>query len=274
MFQVGEFGRLAGVSANVLRDYDRLGLFRPAWVDRASGYRRYSPAQLPELRRILALRDLGVGLREIQALATEGIDLRLVLERRRAALEAQRREVDRRLAALGISIAEGDAGAGTAGRGASAGPVRALDVVVRRIPAELVATLAVELAGGDEGRAFYELELAIRDLGVRAPRPPGSLTGEGGFEVFVPIRRAAPGLTTRRLPAIRAASVLHHGPYADLARTQARLEAWVAGAGEVVVGPLRTGYLQFGAETDLRLPARYVVDRASDLVTELQLPLG
>ena len=262
MFQVGEFGRLAGVSANVLRDYDRLGLFRPAWVDPDTGYRRYSPAQLPELRRILALRDLGVGLDEIRMLARAGSDLRLVLERRRAALEALRRDIDRRLTALGISI--GDAAPGEPG----------LDVVVRRVPGELVATLAVELAGGDEGRAFHELELAVRDAGVRAPRPPGSMVGEAGLEVFVPVRRPVAALATRRLPAIEAATVLHHGPYAGLAARQARLHAWATEAGLAASGPIRILYLQFGAESDLGLPARYLVERASDLVTELQLPLG
>ena len=57
MLTIGPFSRLAGVSPKVLRTYDALGLFRPVWLERDSGYRYYSPAQLPEIRRILALRD-------------------------------------------------------------------------------------------------------------------------------------------------------------------------------------------------------------------------
>ena len=53
MFTVGAFARIAGVSPKMLRSYDALGLFRPAWRDSHTGYRCYSPAQLPELRRIL-----------------------------------------------------------------------------------------------------------------------------------------------------------------------------------------------------------------------------
>src|SRR6476659_5607611 len=60
MFTVGGFARLAGVSARVLRAYDASGLLVPAWVDPSSGYRYYSPAQLPGLRRIQALRDVGL----------------------------------------------------------------------------------------------------------------------------------------------------------------------------------------------------------------------
>ena len=37
---------------------------------------------------------------------------------------------------------------------------------------------------------------------------------------------------------------------------------------------MRTLYLQFGAEPDLRLPAGYVVARSADFVTELQLPVA
>ena len=104
MFRIARFAGLSGVSPKMLRDYDRLGIFRPVWVDASTGYRSYSPAQLPEIRRIVALRDLGVGLAEIQRIVSGGADLAAVLDDRRAALEAERREVDRRLAALDISV--------------------------------------------------------------------------------------------------------------------------------------------------------------------------
>jgi DNA-binding transcriptional MerR regulator len=84
---IGPFSRIAGVSPKVLRTYDALGLFRPVWLERDSGYRYYSPAQLPEIRRILALRDLGIGLAEIAGLVDGGTDLRQALARRRAELE-------------------------------------------------------------------------------------------------------------------------------------------------------------------------------------------
>lgn len=267
MFQVSEFARLAGLSAKVLRDYDEAGLFRPAWVDRHSGYRRYSPAQLPELRRIVALRELGLPLAEIRALVRDGSDLREALERRRAQLEAARRETDRRLAELGISLALAD------------GDDR-LDVVVRTVGEELVATLDVAQTGGDDGRAFYELERTVRDAGVRAPRPPGELVNEAvmpdgpPIEVFVPVRRSAPGLAVRRLPAIRAATILHQGSYETMAATRRALDDWVAAARYQPRQPLRVIYLQFGAEPDLRLPRSYVVDSSRQLLTELHLPLG
>ena len=109
MLTIGPFSRRAGVSPKVLRTYDALGLFEPVWLERSSGYRYYSPAQLPEIRRILALRDLGIGLAEIADLVAGGTDLRAALDRRRAELERERREVERRLAALDIRVASAQA---------------------------------------------------------------------------------------------------------------------------------------------------------------------
>jgi DNA-binding transcriptional MerR regulator len=256
VFRIATFARIAGVSAKVLRDYDRLGLFRPAWVDPETRYRMYSPAQLPELRLILALRDLGVGLPEIDRLLHEGVDLRSTLEQRQRELERARREVERRLAALHISLTSGES-----------------DVVVRDVPAELVATLDVEAVGGDVARAFYELELAIQRAGIRAARPPGELVDGNRTTVFVPVRRADPRLEVRRLPRVRAATILHRGSYATVPASHTALSDWVAASGSRPTGELRVLYLQFGAERDLRLPREYLVHVARDLVTELQIPI-
>jgi hypothetical protein len=37
---------------------------------------------------------------------------------------------------------------------------------------------------------------------------------------------------------------------------------------------MRTLYLQFGAEPELRVPPGWVVQRDADLITELQLPVA
>jgi len=278
VFRIGAFARLAGVSAKLLRAWDALGLFRPVWVDRSNGYRYYSPAQLPELRRILALRDVGVSLAELAELVAGGADLGAVLARRRAELERERQEIERRLRALDISMAiAGDAGGRVGGGDREA---RAWDVVVRPVAAEAIATYAADLRAGDLGPAFYELEVYVRDLRRRAARPPGAIEpaapGDPSMEIFVPVTGPVPPsgrIGYRRLPACRAASVIHRGAYHRLAEARSALEAWVRVAGLTPAGPLREIYLQFGAEPELRVPTGYVVDRAADFVTELQLPV-
>jgi DNA-binding transcriptional MerR regulator len=260
MFRIGAFAGLSGVSAKTLRAWDGAGLFRPAWVDPATGYRGYSPAQLPELRRIVALRDVGVPLAEIAALVEGGEDLASVLERRRAALQRERDLVERRLRSLDIQVEGGS------------------DVVVRPIEAERVASHPVGADGAEES-AFDALEAWIRDHGRRASRPPGTLLDAGGrpAHVFVPIRGPLPlrdPIAVRRLPARRVASIIHRGPYAGLAAAGVSLDAWLDASGLRSSGPRVVRYLQFGADASLRVPRAWLVDRASDLVTELQQPVA
>ncbi len=251
MFQIGQFARLAGISAKQLRAYDNLGLFRPVWVDPSSLYRYYSPAQLPELRRILALRQLGMPIEEILRLIGGG-DLRLALERRRAELERERRLAEERLAALDITVGEAD-------------------VVVCPVAVEPVAVMTL---AEDAATAFNHLEAHVRDAGRRAHRPPGAIPAHR--EIFVPVTGPVPEterISYRRLPAARVASVIHRGPYSGVAAARAALLRWVEASGMSTAGPMRTLYLQFGADPALRLPPGWVVERSEDLVTELQQPV-
>ena len=71
LMTIGAFARASRLSAKALRLYDELGLLPPAWVDPASGYRFYAPAQLEQARLVAWLRRLGLPLariREISAL--------------------------------------------------------------------------------------------------------------------------------------------------------------------------------------------------------------
>ncbi|HEY6608937.1 MAG TPA: hypothetical protein VI277_07075, partial [Candidatus Limnocylindria bacterium] len=147
-----------------------------------------------------------------------------------------------------------------------------LDIVVRPVAVEPVAVMRVR---GSVPRAFYRLEAYVRDQGRRAARPPGAIGAQR--EIFVPVTGPIPparGIEYRRLPAAKVASVIHRGPYEDGGGARRALEAWVATAGKRIAGPMRTIYLAFGAEPELRVPPGYLVERDEDFVTELQLPVA
>ena len=106
MLTIGEFARLAGVSARMLRHYDALGLLVPTHVDPFTGYRRYDPALLPSAHQLVALKELGFSLDQVGELlrGTTPDQIRTLLEQRRAELagqialdSARLAEVERRL---------------------------------------------------------------------------------------------------------------------------------------------------------------------------------
>jgi predicted transcriptional regulator YdeE len=72
LLTVGLIARLFGVTPKTLRHYDSIGLFTPARIGEGNQYRLYSPDQLPELRRIIFLRSMGLGIEAIHALKRNG----------------------------------------------------------------------------------------------------------------------------------------------------------------------------------------------------------
>ncbi|MEL6527999.1 MAG: MerR family transcriptional regulator [Chloroflexota bacterium] len=75
MFTIGEFSRFAQVTPDLLRHYDHIGLFKPAHINEQTGYRYYHAEQLPDLNRILSLKDLGLSLQQIQQMMADNITI-------------------------------------------------------------------------------------------------------------------------------------------------------------------------------------------------------
>lgn len=103
---VNELARAAGVPAGRVRYYARSGLL-PAGRDPDNDYRCFGPQALARLRFIVAARALGFALRDIGRLLGEADagrspcpSVRQLLERRVAALAAQRRALAREHAHL------------------------------------------------------------------------------------------------------------------------------------------------------------------------------
>ena len=105
MYAISEMASLFNVSRQTLIYYDKIGLFKPAVVNE-KGYRFYSPTQIPLMRLICMLRDLGLELDEIDRLAstfdisemTDHLRSRVqALDEQIAGLKAERASVQERL---------------------------------------------------------------------------------------------------------------------------------------------------------------------------------
>jgi len=92
MLSIGHFARHGRVSVRMLRHYDAIGLLQPAYVDQVTGYRSYDAEQLSRLNRIVALKDLGFTLQQVQSILDDIVsveELRGMLRLRQAELQSQ-----------------------------------------------------------------------------------------------------------------------------------------------------------------------------------------
>jgi DNA-binding transcriptional MerR regulator len=262
VFTIGDFSALTGVSAKRLRHYDGAGLFQPVWVDPATRYRYYSATQIPDLRRIVSLVNLGIPLQRIKTLRTDGRSLTGELERRRSELEKERLTLEHRLAELDIRLERsGD-----------------LDVVVRRRPPGRWASLRAKVpAGADLAPLFVDVENHVRRHDARAAEPPvcilhSAKRNHRSIELLIPIDRAVRANDRVKVvttPAAAVASSLVVGTYDHLTKVTANLKAWAKRTGRKVTGPPWYVYLRFGADEELQLPVQYLTDDESEVVTEI-----
>ncbi|MEV6814412.1 MerR family transcriptional regulator [Micromonospora sp. NPDC051296] len=100
MRSIGELARASGLTVSALRFYDAAGVLVPAWVDPATGYRRYTDDQVAPARLVAGLRRVGMPVAEIaQAVRAEPAVVHRLLDTHLRRLEDgladARREVSR-----------------------------------------------------------------------------------------------------------------------------------------------------------------------------------
>lgn len=237
MFTIGDFAGHGRVSIRMLRHYDAIGLLRPARVDRSSGYRFYEAAQLSRLNRIVALKDLGFTLQQVQTILDEDVsaqELRGMLRLRRAELEAAIAEAASNLVQVEARLRSIE----------SEGAMPQEDVVIKRLPALRLAELSGTAAsfspdaiGPLVNRLFDELCAQTAAAGI-TPVGPSTVYYETsetlGAEVVVhaglPVAEGVadgPGFRVVTLPAVeQAATIVHRGSMDGVLATSQLLARW------------------------------------------------
>lgn len=102
MFSIGQFSKTCMVTVKALRHYDKLGLIKPEYTDKWTGYRYYGEEQIPLMLSIIRLKRYGFSLNEIKEILseTDKKELFLKMEKQKALLEGQRSEIDGIIAEL------------------------------------------------------------------------------------------------------------------------------------------------------------------------------
>jgi DNA-binding transcriptional MerR regulator len=271
MLTIGDFARHGRVSVRMLRHYDAIGLLRPAQVDQSSGYRFYKAAQLSRLNRIVALKDLGFTLQQVQAILDEDIsaeELRGMLRLRRAELEAA-------LAATASALAQVEARLRLIGNEDS---MPQEDVIIRQLPPVRLAELSGTAASfsPDEtspliGGLSDELRRRLDSAGI-APAGPRTVyfetPGEGEYGIVVHVGLPVSAMVTGgqdfqvvSLPPVdRAAVIVHRGMIHGFLATSQLLVRWVEAHGYQFDGHAREVTLSSSANPE-------------ECVAELQAPV-
>lgn len=101
MYKIGELSKLSKIPVKTLRFYDNEGILSPDYIDEVTGYRYYDAAKLSDCYRIIALKELGFGLREIKKLfSLPKESFRAFLEEKQEELRRLQKQTENRIAIL------------------------------------------------------------------------------------------------------------------------------------------------------------------------------
>jgi DNA-binding transcriptional MerR regulator/effector-binding domain-containing protein len=274
MFRIGEFSKITMTAITQLRYYDEIGLFQPESTDQLTGYRYYSMAQVPKLHRILALKELGLSLDQIQRLVADDIsieEIRGMLVLKKAQVEQDVRAEIMRLRNIEIHLEQmTDDGTlpqdgitlkrlpPTAFLGArrifptlsdgAAYIIETAQLIPRRLPKTLLGHFTV-LFHGDA----FDVDNADIELGFL-------LNAAGSTSVRVDHDDE---LSTSRLPEVAsAACALHVGPLDTIFETYTKVGRWIEHNHYALAGPVR--------EVFITPPPP---DARNETVCEIQIPV-
>jgi DNA-binding transcriptional MerR regulator len=271
MFSIGEFAQHGRVSVRMLRHYDAIGLLRPACVDPVTGYRSYQASQLAQLNRVIALKDLGFTLQQVQEIMAEQVsaaELRGMLRLRRAEIQSRIDAETSRLARVEARLAtiEDEARVPVDG------------VVIKGLAPVRVAELA-GVAGSYEPEAitpviqplYCDLRQRMASALVTAAGPAMAYyedapASDGAIVVHaaVPVAGGTDGghgfAVVDLAEVDRAAVIIHHGSMDNVLPAVQALARWIDASGHRAAGYAREVTLEWSPDPD-----RWV--------TELQQPI-
>jgi DNA-binding transcriptional MerR regulator len=249
-FTIGDFSRATHLTVKTLRHYHETGLLEPALVDPRTGYRRYTPEQIPIAQIIRRFRDLDMPLAEIRTMLAAP-DLRTRNELIADHLKHLERELTKTRGAVASlrSLLERPDSAERIGR-RKADQVNAAAisevVVVRDAWAWLVGALG-------------ELRAALTAQRKTVAGAAGGIFSNAIFShargeatVFFPCQgtvRAVGRVAPRVIPAVELATMVHEGSHTNIDLAYGSLATYVARHTLAVEGDLREYYLVGPQET-------------------------
>lgn len=271
MFKIGDFSKVAQVSGRLLRYYDEIGLFTPAHTDSSTGYRYYTAEQLPELNRILALKNLGMSLDQIKRMIQDQVsteEIRGMLLLKKSQIEQNLRDEIFRLHAVESRLRQIE----------QAGTWRDLPVAIKDIPPQpFLSTRKRDLKEGGFYKFYGEMMTALsasntKTYGSRICVTHSDMMGDNldlelGFVVQDNVTTALalpnhPDMEMSILEGAQMASLVHIGDWTTGLESYQALGTWVEQNGFQFCGPGREVFI------DIKLD-----EPSNDNIYEIQFPI-
>ena len=247
---VGEFSRMTHLSVKTLRHYHQVGLLEPATVNPDTGYRYYTPEQIPQAQVIRRLRDLEMPVPEVKVALTANDQ-----SARNAVIAAHLDRLETELDKIHAAV--------DSLRSILEAPESSEVAVEHRTTGAMIALGVGEIIDRDDLPAWWqgalgELRGVVLAQGVHVTGARGGLFaselfqhGRGQATVFVPTEgeaRPVGRVFPLVVPEAELAVLTHRGSHEDMDISYGQLGSYVTTHEISIDGPVRENYLVDAAD--------------------------
>ncbi|ULE32834.1 MerR family transcriptional regulator [Mycobacterium sp. IDR2000157661] len=248
---IGDFSRMTQLSVKTLRHYHEVGLLAPHRVDPASGYRYYTPDQVPTAQVVRRLRELGMPIADVRAVLTSAP------AERNALIGGHLERLEHQLAATRSAV--------ESLRAILERPAQGMRIEHRSVGATAAAAITADVdrehllswwqGAMGEVRASVAANEKLTSRGV-----PGALfeyeifaEDRGNATVFIPVDgavRPVGRVQPATIPAAELAVIAHRGPHDDVDLAYSALGEHATRHEISIEGSLREYYETFSWDVD------------------------
>lgn len=243
LYKIGVFSQMNKITIKTLRHYDEIGLLRPAYIDNSNGYRYYTSQQLPQLHRIIALKEIGFSLEEIKKVI-EGSSEEKLLLKKKVELINEIADLSKKIASIESYLARDTLDSN-------------YHVVMKPLPEVIIAYERLHM---ESYAALFEkmpeMGLEMEKAGCQCAEPEYCFTiyydeeyRESDIhaeicEAVTELKENQDNLKFRILPRVEmAACVLHKGPYEKLPEAYSAIVQFIEESGYEIIGYQRESYI-------------------------------
>lgn len=263
LYRIGVFAQMNRVTIKALRYYDEIGLLHPEAVDEINGYRYYTSSQMPKLHKILALKEMGFSIQEIQQVI-KGEPEENLLQRKKSELLRDMAELSKKIAGIESYLSKDYLKSD-------------YHVIMKNLPEVIIASMRVNMESYEDlFQIMPEMGMLMEQAGCECVEPNYCFTiyHDGGYKEFdinaeiceavTELKENTGNLKFTRLPQVEtAACVLHKGAYNLFPQAYSAIIQYIEEIGYEIVGPPRESYID----------GIWNKDRVEDWLTEIQFPI-